>query len=202
MLQKLQETASSKAFQQEFTPLKKAVLTGEFYEFLMPLFPDIKPDYDGMFRKSFYNSDIGKVEVKEFPTKRDLMKKLTLQILYTPLKRPSKEYKIFKQHFPLLCECIEVFKTATNEKDSFKLFPNLLQQIESDCVIDTISKQLCKMYPQMPIWTIHDSFCTTQSWFPVLESLVQELFLSYADGVLPCFKCEAWCNDCECLQVA
>lgn len=202
MLQKLQQITSSKAFQEEFAPLKKAVLTGQFYEFLIPLFVDIQPDSDGVFRKSFYNSDIGKAEVKEFPTKRDLMKKLTLQILYTPLKRPSKEYLIFKQYFPLLCKCIEAFKTTSNEKESFKLFPKLLQQVESDCVLDTITKQIAETNPDMPLWTIHDSFCTTQSWFPIMETAVKELFLSYSDGILPSFKCDPWCKDCECLKVA
>lgn len=202
MLQKLQEITSSKAFQEEFQPLKKAVLTGRFYEFLIPLFSDIRPDSDGVFRKRFYNSDTAKIEIKEFPTKRDLMKKLTLQILYTPLTSPSKEYKVFKQHFPLLCECIEIFKTTTDEKDSFKLFPRLLQQVEADCVIDTITKQIADANPDMPLWTIHDSFCTTQSWFPVLESMVKELFLSYSHGVLPSFKSELWCNSDECLKVA
>ncbi|WP_076595908.1 hypothetical protein [Chryseobacterium sp. RU33C] len=202
MLQKLQQIMFSKAFQEEFVPLKKAVLTGEFYEFLMPFFADIKPDYDGKFRKKFYDSNTGKAELCKFATKRDLMKKLTLQILYTPLKRPSKEYLIFKQHFPLLCECIEVFKMTSNEKDSFKLFPRLLQQVESDCVIDTITKQIAETNPDMPLWTIHDSFCTTQSWFPVLESLVQKLFLSYSSGILPSFKTELWCNSDECLKVA
>lgn len=201
MLQKLKETTFSKVFQEEFAPLKKAVLTGKFYEFLMPFFIYIKSDYDGMFRKKFYNSNTGKAELCKFPTKRDLMKKLTLQILYTPLKRPSKEYLIFKQHFPLLCECIEVFKTTSNEKDSFKLFPRLLQQVESDCVIDTITKQIAQINPDMPLWTIHDSFCTTQSWFPILESMVRELFLSYSQGVLPSFKAELWCNSDECLKV-
>ena len=201
--QKLQQIMSCKAFQQEFAPLKKAVLAGKFYEFLMPLFTDIHPDSDSVFRKSFYDSHIGKVKVYEFETKRDLMKKLTLQILYTPLKRPSQEYKVFKQHFPLLCECIEVFKTSSDDKDSFKLFPKVLQQVESDCVIDTITKQIAEINPDMPLWTIHDSFCTTESWFPVLESMVQELFLSYSHGVLPSFKPDdLWCNSDECLKVA
>lgn len=211
MMQKLQEITSSKVFQEEFNPVKDAVLAGEFYEFLMPLFPDIKPfkvipDKDGKlieyYKHRFFNSSTNLIEFCEFKSKRDLMKRLTLQILYTPLTRPSKEYMIFKQHFPLLCRCIEIFKTATDEKDSFKLFPNLLQQIESDCVIDTISKQLSKKYPQMPIWTIHDSFCTTQSWFQVMETAVKELFLGYSKGILPHFKCESWSEDCECLQVA
>lgn len=202
MLQKLQETTSSKAFQEEFAPLRKAVLIGRFYEFLMPFYTDIKPDYDGMFRKKFYDSNTGKAELCKFPTKRDLMKKLTLQILYTPLKRPSKEYLIFKQHFPLLCECIEVFKTTSNEKDSFKLFPRLLQQVESNCVIDIITKQIAEINPDMPLWTIHDSFCTTQGWFPILESMVLEMCLSYSNGVLPSFKSELWCNCEECMRVA
>lgn len=200
--QKLQQITSSKAFQEEFTPLKQAVLAGKFYEFLMPLFTDIHPDYDGVFRKSFYDSDIGKVKVYEFETKRDLMKKLTLQILYTPLKKPSKEYLIFKQNFHLLCKCIEVFKTTSSKKDSFKLFPKLLQHVESDCVIDTITKQIAETNPDMPLWTIHDSFCTTQSWFPVLESMVHELFLSYSQGVSPSFNPDLWCNSDECLKVA
>jgi len=202
MLQKLQQIMSNKVFQEEFAPLKKAVLKGKFYEFLMPFYADIKPDYDGIFRKKFYDSNTGKAEVCKFPTKRDLMKKLTLQILYTPLKRPSKEYLIFKQYFPLFCECIEVFKTTSNEKDSFKLFPKLLQQVESDCVIDTITKQIAEVNPDMPLWTIHDSFCTSKSWFPILEPMVQELFLSYSNGILPSFKTELWCNSDECLKVA
>ncbi|MEC3876695.1 hypothetical protein [Chryseobacterium salviniae] len=200
--QKLQQITSSKAFQEEFAPLKQAVLAGKFYEFLIPLFTDIHPDYDGVFRKSFYDSDIGKVKVYEFETKRDLMKKLTLQILYTPLKRPSNEYLVFKQHFPLLCECIEVFKTTSSKKDSFKLFPKLLQQVESDYVIDTITKQIAEVNPDMPLWTIHDSFCTTQSWFPVLESMVHELFLSHSQGISPSLKPDLWCNSDECLKVA
>ncbi|PRB05275.1 hypothetical protein CQ046_05280 [Chryseobacterium sp. MYb7] len=92
--------------------------------------------------------------------------------------------------------------TTTDKPDSFKLFPKLLQQIESDCMIDTITKQIAETIPNMPLWTIHDSFCTTQSWFPVLESMVQELFLSYSQGVLPSFKAELWCNSDECLKVA
>ncbi|REC62934.1 hypothetical protein DRF65_08955 [Chryseobacterium pennae] len=211
MMQKLQQITSSKAFQEEFSPLKNAVLTGQFYEFLMPLFPDIKPfkvvsDSDGelieYYQHRFYNSSKKLIELCEFKSKRDLMKRLTLQILYTPLTRPSKEYMIFKLHFPLLCECIETFKATTDEPDSVKLFPRLLQQVESDCVLDKISKELCEKYPQMPLWTIHDSFCTTQSWFPIMETAVKELFLSYSDGILPSFKCDAWCKDCECLKVA
>jgi len=31
----------------------------------------------------------------------------------------------------------------------------------------------------MALCMVHDSFCTTQGWFPILEYMVQELFLSY-----------------------
>ncbi|WP_312286405.1 hypothetical protein [Chryseobacterium gleum] len=191
MLQKLKETTSSKEFQEEFSIVKEWILTGIFYEELENLFPDIVPNNVGKFRKFFYNGDKEISELKIYDNKRDLMKKVTLQILYTPLTKPSKEYQIFKKHFPLLCSCIEIFKTQL----SYKQFPQLLQHIEADCILNIVTVELAKQYPEMPLWTIHDSICTTVSWFKIMKETVQELFLSYCEGVIPSFKVEHWSNE-------
>ncbi|MCT4118348.1 hypothetical protein ACH34E_06985 [Elizabethkingia anophelis] len=212
MLQKLEETTSGWAFQEEFSPLKEAVLGGSFYEYLGQFF-DIKPvkiiiDKENPDKKTeiyemkFYNSDLKRSVLETFVGKRNLMKKLTLQILYTPLTKPSKEYLVFKEHFPQLCSCIELFKTHTDEKDSYKMFPKLLQHIESDCVLNVITPEIAKQYPEMPIWTIHDSFCTTITWYYILKDIVKKTFYTYSGGVMPQLKAEYWCEEKDCSNSA
>lgn len=202
MLRKLQTITSSKAFQEEFSSLKEAVLNGTFYEYLGQFF-DIEPaeiiadkgdpsKKTEIYEMSFYNSDLGRNIKQSFEGKRSLMKKLTLQILYTPLNKPSKEYNLFKEHFPQLCSCIELFKTHTMGKDAYKLFPKLLQHIESNCILDVVTAELAKQYPEMPIWTIHDSFCTTQQWFPMMEEAVNKALYDYSGGIMPKLKPEYW----------
>lgn len=198
----LSKKTNNQAFRDEFLPIKEAILSGNFYEFLENYFPDIKADKDGLFKKYFYNSDTKKSEIIEFESKRDLMKKLTLQILYTPLSKPSNEYKIFKQHFPILCKCLEIFKSQSTKKDAYKQFPKLLQQIEADCVLDFVSNNLAQKYPEMPLWTIHDSFCTTQDWIYVMQETVNDMLLSYSGGLSPKLKTECWCAEKDCLNVA
>lgn len=192
ILQKMNKILSIKGFQEEFIVLRQVILEGQFYELLMELFNDIKADEDGKYRWTFFNFDKGRKETKEFLEKRDLIKRITLQILYTPLSKPSKEYKIFKNKFPNLCECIEILKSDTLDKNSYKLFPKLLQHVESDFVLDKITKQLSNDYPEMPIFTIHDSFCTTESWFPYLKAGVDKYFNYYTNGMTPKLKEESW----------
>lgn len=212
ILEKLERIIETDAFQNEFHAIKESILAGTFYEYLGGIFQDIKPfkiecdketgEEIEYYKARFYNPDTEFSELKVFESKRNLMKKLTLQILYTPLKKPSKEYKIFKEHFPLLCQCMEIFKTQSESEDAFKLFPKLLQHIESDCVLDVITRTLADYYPEMPLWTIHDSICTTQSWFYLMEDTVNTLFLSYSGGVIPSFKAECWTLTKDCLNAA
>ena len=64
--------------------------------------------------------------------------------------------------------------------------------MESDFVLDKITKQISNDYPEMPIFTIHDSFCTTESWFPCLKAGVDKYFNHYTNGMTPKLKEESW----------
>ncbi|RLJ33818.1 hypothetical protein CLU97_3306 [Chryseobacterium sp. 7] len=44
----------------------------------------------------------------------------------------------------------------------------------------------------MPLWTIHDSFCTTQNWFPTMKTETESLFLEYSQDLNPKFESENW----------
>ncbi len=124
------------------------------------------------------------------------MKKLTLQILYTPLKRPNAEYKIFRYNFPKLTEVLELLKSLKEGDDnSYKVFPKILQHLEADCLIDYVSYNLSKKYPEMPLWTIHDSICTTEDWFDCMEEEIYLLFEEYTGGMIPQLMPECWCSE-------
>ncbi|WP_419870594.1 hypothetical protein [Chryseobacterium sp. CT-SW4] len=202
LLNELSEIVSTQEFKEEFKDVKESIVSGTFYEYLGEVvFNEIKPhkiicDEDGekieIYESSFYNRDTEYIEIKEFRGKRNLMKKLTLQLLYTPLKRPAKEYDIFKNHLPTLCRCMELFKTQFDSKDSYKNFPKLLQHIEADCILDFITTKLAEKHPDMPLWTIHDSICTTLEWFPSMKTESESLFLEYSQGLNPKFESENW----------
>ena len=125
-----------------------------------------------------------------------------MQLLYTPLTRPSKYYETFKIKFPFLCEFMEILKTSSDDNESFKKFPKLLQHYEADCVLDFVTKKVSEKYPDMPLFTIHDSIATTWCWFEYLEREVNVLLTQYSNGIPPLLESEIWGDEYPYDQVA
>jgi len=100
----------------------------------------------------------------------------------------AKPKKMFKQMFP---EVYEVFKKIKSKDKS--LLPRLLQSIESYLMIDIIAGRISEEYPDVPIFTIHDSISTTEKYVDVVESIMKEE-LSKAIGHAPKLAREDWCK--------
>src|SRR5690606_37478303 len=113
--------------------------------------------------------------------KRDMMKVVVLNILYGGIKNKGVEYRLFENLFPLISQVLTIFK-----QDDKNRFPKLLQQIESECILDVVSRKLAEKYPEMPLWTIHDSVLTTESFAQKLdlEVEIKALIIDYC-GVSP-----------------
>ena len=60
--------------------------------------------------------------------------------------------RIFKQLFPSVYDVFAKIK----QKDK-KMLPRILQSIESKLMLDIIAKRIADEYPNMPIFTIHES---------------------------------------------
>ncbi|WP_125113002.1 hypothetical protein [Algoriella xinjiangensis] len=190
MSDRINQILYCKEFQEEYIRLKDLILNGKLYEFLVEIM-DFKTK-NGKFLVKAYEKETDKNFFNFFDSKRDACKQAFMQILYSPNNRKSSHYKRFESEFPKFCELLHLLKTSTNRKDSYKKFPKLLQQIESDCILDFVTKNIAKEYPNIPMFTIHDSIATIEAYSDVLYKKMNQYFAQYSGDVLPQLKEEYW----------
>lgn len=205
MIPKLQQLIDSQRFIDEFETLKEWILNNDFYLKLgQLLFPEIEEDQldekGNIIERNRNNQIIYRIFEKcvhqnvdkEFKSKRDLVKKVVMQILFYKTKRPEALIE-FEKHFPKICEFIEIIKNHRKpHKDADVIFSRILQQLEADCILDYVTKRISQMHPNMPLWTVHDSIITTESWLFQLKELMPCLIAEYTNGIVPSLKLERW----------
>lgn len=213
ILDTFRETSISEGFTEEFNKFKSLYYSDIYDELGQILIPDedyyLAEDENGQnvlnrdgnpvwIRNKYveYNDKYKKKKMKTVPmlydSKRDMMKVIVLNILYGGTKRPCQEYKLFEENFPYISQLMKAIK-----KDKKEDFPRLLQQIESDCILNFVTLKLSEKYPEMPIWTIHDSIITTYEYANSidLKSEITDLIREYS-GVEPLIKEEMFCENC------
>lgn len=98
----------------------------------------------------------------------------------------AKPKKCFRDLFPSVYKVYAAIKS----KDK-KMLALLLQNIESYFIIDIIAKRIAKEYPDLPIFTIHDSIVTTVGNEELVARIMKEE-LERGVGKAPSFKYEYW----------
>lgn len=181
MLEELCNCLLTEGFRRDYGKLKDWVLHGDIYNELGELlFPD--QDIEKVIVKEFSKVDGSYVDV-EYKSKRDAMKVVTLTIFYSALKTKNPQIKKFKQLFPDFYKLLCLFK-----RGEYKNFSKVLQHIEANCIIDFVTKKLSIEYPQMPLFTIHDSIMTTESYRAILDTEMPKLISEYCLGLKPQIK--------------
>lgn len=198
ILQNLRKHLLTKDFQDEYEILKEFILSGNFYTKLGEII-DIPID-NGQFKivefqeytkaQQIKTSKSGYTKNIYFPLtkKYDVMKLVVIKLLYSNGKKPDEIQKSFIKKFPKFWELLNIFK-----EDDYKKFPCLLQQFESDFIIDYSTKKISEKYPEMPLFTIHDSILTTESNFETLKTEFESLSIEYfPEGITPNIKIESY----------
>lgn len=145
----------------------KLVTSGQFYEYLMPLF-----------------------QAKGLPCTRCDVKNAVMIILFDQNRtRISRAKRIFINHFPTVHKIFSILRgNGRGER-----FPILLQAIEAYIVLRVILPRINKEHPDIIAFTIHDSLLVTDSPDIVEKVMAEELqkFIGYK----PILKVEFFSTD-------
>jgi hypothetical protein len=87
-----------------------------------------------------------------------LKKRVISRCLYCKNRDQDNDlFKTFERRFPTLGKVIRTVK----REQGYRQLPRLLQRIEADLVIHRVCARLAYDYPEIPLYTIHDSIMTT-----------------------------------------
>ncbi|MFL5766071.1 MAG: hypothetical protein ACJ77K_19155 [Bacteroidia bacterium] len=120
----------------------------------------------------------------------NLAKKKTFQILFSAndaVKYPGSEHiRLFQWLFHDVYEIFFQYKI----KD-YKLLAILLQRIESKLFLDVIAAQISSLYPNMPLFTIHDSIVCPMEMVEQIRKIMVEEITKHV-RLCPTIKIESW----------
>lgn len=96
----------------------------------------------------------------------------------------SKQFAHFKQLFPYEADIIELLKSRY-----YKDFSILLQEIESELMLNRVCKWVYDKNPNIPMYTIHDGIVTPRHHIIDIEQAVKTVYEAVV-GVAPDYKIE------------
>lgn len=108
-------------------------------------------------------------------------------------RRPHfiKNRKLFEQLYPNVNRVFWQIK-----REDYTLLSITLQNVEAEVFLSRICKRLYQQHPTIPVFTIHDSICTTISHEAFLTEIVYEE-ITKAMGIRPHLKKEDWGSGSE-----
>lgn len=114
------------------------------------------------------------------------VKSIIFTVFFTDNRYQDPVKKLFKQLFPVVTRMFAIIK----QKDR-TILPRLLQSIEAYLFLRVITKQVAKINPRIPLYTIHDSIVTTEQYVPIVKKVMRDVLIKYI-GVVPTFTEERW----------
>ena len=153
-----------------------------------PIIPDIQ-----LFQDLVKNGQLYEYLEEKFSEELELsfpdrkaIKEVVFTVLFTSNRfigqDEAKPKRLFKKLFPTVYDVFAHFK-----KQDKTFLACLLQRIESYLVLDVICKRISTEYPDLPIYTIHDSIATASSNENKVEYIMREE-LTQNIGITPNLK--------------
>jgi len=107
-------------------------------------------------------------------TKRFEAKELMYKVLFgNNVKTNKKLNKIFQKLYPSVYEYILEFK---ENRTSYKELSHELQKMESDFIFNTVIKEIYEKYPDIILFTIHDSIVCSKSNYEKVKVIFDKHF--------------------------
>lgn len=126
----------------------------------------------------------------DVPEEKDMLKDVLFRTLYSDNRFFGAPEALPKRFFQSLFPSVYALFAAIKKKGANTL-PIILQLIESEMVVRRSALAFSKMYPNIPIYTIHDSLVTLtshkQAAYDLLKSEFEQVF-----GLIPSLRVEVW----------
>lgn len=103
-----------------------------------------------------------------YDSNRELVKAVVMEIFYSSTKTTVPEAAVFRKHYPSVNKIFKCF-----EESNIKLH-RVLQYIEAYSLLDCAALNIHQKYPEMPLFSIHDSLVTTLDWIDLLKQEMKE----------------------------
>ena len=152
---------------------KKLVSSGQFYE---------------EFGKLLIEQGI--IENEDQSSMRKKAKEITFSTLFSPNTSISynKAIKVFKSNFPNVYKVFKLIKKGRKRHNTLAI---ALQRLEAELVLEKTCKIINVLYPNIPLFTLHDSIITIEEHVGKVE-LIMRSVLSKQIGITPNLKLEPW----------
>ena len=136
-----------------------------------------------------YMVDVINSSNRSNPVDRDTIKTMILIVFFSSNsffhQTDAKLKRVFNQHFPAIYELIKL--TKSNNKEDLAC---LLQSIESEIILHRCCRRIWEEgHHQVPVFTIHDSICTTIDNEEFVKKIMLEV-LTDNIGIIPNIKIE------------
>lgn len=158
--------------------------------------PDIL-EYKNLILSGMFYEQFAIYILKEFPNKvfndndsRKYAKMALLKTIFADKK--SEQYwdfiPVFKKYFPTV---YNLFNLIKKDGKQHHLLACILQNLEAETLLDKVCGEISTNYPNIILYTIHDSIITTEPYIEVVKDVTYSILYEVV-GEYPNFKVEYW----------
>ncbi len=135
----------------------------------------------------FFNQRLEYKEWIHFDNLRDYAKKAVMEYLYSSTKNKEKRCKEVRRILPdVVSRVVDEFKAGDKT-----YFPIFLQNLEATLILDKITGKIAFEYPDVPLFTIHDSIITTANNAAMVRQQLEKGLNDFF-GIAPIISVEEW----------
>jgi len=162
------------------------IVLGDLYNHLISRI-NIQTDKKGKFYRTIIKES-SPPKKKYYNTKRELVKEVVMEALYSGNRNSHKEVKAIKKVFPEVFSIIKVI----NKNSPENYLSKLLQNVEAHVLLDLIAKEVSVNFDEIPLFSKHDSLITYSSKIDEVKYFVNEKMNVYLNIEGELFKSNSW----------
>ncbi|CAM4357045.1 hypothetical protein [Flavobacterium terrigena] len=130
----------------------------------------IEKGFNKLYEKRKFDVKRKRMIYEIYDNPKELMKPITFELLFSSNDTNSKEKDWFYEKFPTISNVLMKIKEI-----DYTSLALLLQNIESDTILNRVTKFISKHYPHVFMLTIHDSIMTLPEHANIVQKVIMDI---------------------------